>query len=326
MSAAIDYRKANNWASKDGKYVFEKVIADGTFGTVLQAQKGKYGPKLAVLLYQLPWKNGHLRAKKFTELLGLHHRNIVEILECYEAHDPPLSNLYASKVLPPPTAIAIVTSVCISGSLDLYLQNYTINEETRLRWYRDLALGLQYLHSKDILHWDVCPSNIWIQDDRLKIANMKFSKLACDAYRQQKFLLNYGEFLSTCMKPSVPFVAPEAYKDVYSYHSDVFSLALVFLVIADAPDSGHHTAVWGNTSEYLGQLLHSKEPPRTVAPVHLLDPPISSARPQELNLINEMLKYDCGLRPDIDAVVDTISLMKIGGSGESFHYRWLCYC
>ena len=319
---------ANQWASNDGKYLFEKVIKDGSFGTLLKAQRGKYGPRLAILLYHLPWNNGHIRGKKFQGLIGLHHKNIVEILECYECHDPPLPQSSTSSpgsptFKPPPTAIAIVTNMCLSGSLDMYLGNYRINEETRLRWYKDLTQGLQYLHYNNILHWDISPANIWLQDDSLKIANVGFSKIAYESYGKQK--INYGEFMSTCTKSSVPFLAPETFNDLYNFSSDIFSLALVFLVIADAPDNGCHKAVWGNDTEYLGQLLHMKEAPRSLAPVHLLDPPIYYARSQEVNLFNQMLRYDSHLRPDIDSVLECISLMKLGGT-DSLSYRWLCSC
>ena len=322
-------RNANKWASKNGLYNFERKLDKGTFGTYLQAQRGKYGGRMTVLLFELPW-GGAVRQNKFSKSTRLNHRNLVNVAECYECHNPPLSQMSLTQfpTTPPPTAVAVVMELCMSGSLESYLHNYRINEETRLRWYKDLALGLQYLHTENVLHWDICPSNIQIQNDKLKLANVGFTKLAWDEFSLRKLPLSYAEFLNTHIQSSVPFMAPELWKGSYNMSSEVFSLALVFFAIAEAPDDGHHKAVWAENKDTLGHLLHSKKPPRTMSPVHLLVPSVTHVRPQETNLFNEMLRYDCHSRPDINTIVSILLSMKEGGGrGNAIGtYSWLCSC
>lgn len=316
----------NRWASKDGQYNYEKIIHEGTFGTTLQARKGKFGPRLTILLFNLPWA-GSIRSSKFKQHVGRRHSNIVKVIECFDCNDPPLSTMLMTQfaTLPPPTAVAIVAELSISGTLRIYLTKYCVNEDTRLRWYRDLARGLQYLHLNNILHWDLQPDNIWIHDDQLKIANIGFVQIARES--NNKFNLNHGDFLKTYMESSVPFVSPESFTGLYNYYSEIFSLALVCLVIAESPDSGYHKAKWSDSSDYLGSLLHSNIPPRSIKSIHLLDPPISSAQPQEINLFNEMLTFNCFKRPDINMVLDSLQTMKRGGENLlSTAYKWMCSC
>ena len=320
----------NRWASKDGHYTYEKVLHEGTYGTTLQARRGKFGPRIAILLFHLPWAES-VRDVKLKMVSGLHHKNLVNVLDCYDCHDPPLTaasmTQFRSQTLPPPTAIAVVMELSISGTLSTYLSKYRVNEETRLRWYKDLAMGLHYLHCQGILHWDLRPENIYIQDDQLKLANVGFVKIAKESNRR-KFNCNHGDFLETHIEAAMPFIAPETYSGIYETFSEIFSLALIFLIIAESPDCGYHKARWSNTVDMLGRLLHSRMPPRTIKPVHLLDPPVRQTRPQEINLFDQMLSHDTSTRPTIDGVLNNLQEMKLGGKETitTIAYKWLCSC
>lgn len=319
----ISVRQANRWATKEGFYTFEKELGKGTFGTVLLALQGKFGQRVAVTLVQLPCGGTISREN----VLVHHHKNIVRVVDCYECYDPPINrdSVKFSPKLPSPTAIAVVMQYCISKDLASYLQSYRVNEVTRLRWYRELALGLQYLHENDCIHWSLNPSSVWINDDSLKIAYAGFSQLVYNNYCNKHVPLTYGEFMSQFFKDSVPFLPPEAWTVDYNERSDVFSLALLYLVIAESPDEGHHKAKWGEKVDHFGYLLYRNIPPRNLKPTHLFAPPISTAKHQETNLFDKMLQFDSYERSDLEFVVNELLKMKPGGSLKESWATW-CAC
>ncbi|XP_011403517.1 PREDICTED: interferon-induced, double-stranded RNA-activated protein kinase-like [Amphimedon queenslandica] len=320
----------NRWAAKDGHYSYEKVLHEGTYGTTLLARRGKFGPRLAILLFHLPWANT-VREVHLKKLSGLRHKNLVHLIDCYDCHDPPLTTMsmtqFPSKSLPPPTAVAVVMELSLSGTLSKYLNKYRVNEETRLRWYNDLAMGLHYLHSNGILHWDLRPENIFIQDDQLRLANIGFMQTAKESNRK-KFNFNHSVFLEEYVEEAIPFIAPETFGGVYNKSSEIFSLGLIFLAIAESPDCGYHKARWSNTTDVLGKLLHSRLPPRTTKPVHLLEPPVTQARPQESSLFNEMLSHNPHSRPTTEGVLTSLEGITLGGKETltSMAVKWICSC
>jgi len=68
------------------------------------------------------------------------------------------------------------------GDLSLYIRKYKeknefLEEELIMNWFIQLVQGLQYLHSNKIIHRDIKPQNIFIDDEGvLKLADFGISK------------------------------------------------------------------------------------------------------------------------------------------------------
>jgi len=107
------------------------------------------------------------------------------------------------------------------GSLDKVSQG---NTDKKLKLFRDILSGVQFLHKNNILHLDLKPNNILIYDDTAKITDFGLA-LTFDRCAQVK---------RYCHKRVTDgYRAPEITGDqkVYSYSkaNDVWSLGIIFI-------------------------------------------------------------------------------------------------
>ena len=314
---SITLKDAKRWGTKNGMYEIYKDIGESTFGTVLQAKRGKFGPLVAVTLLQTK-RTGQIKLALFEILKQLSHENIVDVIDFYYCFDPPGSSM---KKMATPVAVGLVMKYCLTRDLARYLQSYTVSETTRLRWYQELVSGLQFLHERNIYHGDINPQNVWIQDDKLKLG---YGGIACIAWDAHSPGSTFGKFISN-FNCSAPFIPPEAWNGVYVEKSDVFSLAMLFLVIAEAPDKGHHYGIWNEERIHLGKLLHEITPSQTVTPTHLIFPPIMKSSPQEVKLLDKMLQYSYQERPDTASLLIELKQLQ-SKSGQYFGSDWVKWC
>jgi serine/threonine protein kinase len=67
--------------------------------------------------------------------------------------------------------MAIVTEFCMNGSVDDIIQHTRLTFEEKVKFVLDAALGMLYLHKMEIVHFDLKPSNLLVDD----IGNVKVS-------------------------------------------------------------------------------------------------------------------------------------------------------
>ncbi len=73
------------------------------------------------------------------------------------------------------------TSTSTSTSASVIPKSHLIPEATVVSWLAQLALALDYLHSKHILHRDIKTPNIFIaKDDTLKVRDILFHCSCCN--------------------------------------------------------------------------------------------------------------------------------------------------
>jgi serine/threonine protein kinase len=134
---------------------------------------------------------------------------------------------------------------CQNGDLEMWIKNWNINiesltsqsqkdqskitfeklidlqkeyEKEILKYFKQIAQGVNYLHQRRILHRDIKPKNIFLTQDfeLVKLGDLGSSKIINDTFLQS-------------MKGTLSYIAPEVInrESGYSFPSDVWSMGMV---------------------------------------------------------------------------------------------------
>lgn len=122
-------------------------------------------------------------------LKKLDHVNVVKLIEVLD--DPAEDNLY------------MVFDLLRKGAVMEVPSDKPFSEDQARLYFRDIVLGIEYLHYQKIIHRDIKPSNLLLGDDgHVKIADFGVSN---------QFEGNDAQLSSTAGTPA--FMAPEAISD-----------------------------------------------------------------------------------------------------------------
>ena len=157
---------------ENGKYRIEKVIGQGGFGITYLGEQVGLGRKVAIKeffmkdlcnrdsgdsrVYTLSKGSAELveryRAKFIKEarnLAALRHTNIVSVIDVFESND---------------TAYYVM-EYHSGGSLADKVKNGPLAEADAVRYIKQAAAALDYIHARQIMHLDVKPANILLDDE-----------------------------------------------------------------------------------------------------------------------------------------------------------------
>ena len=193
------------------------------------------------------------------KLLQLDHENIVKIIDiCLEDQ-----------------VLLLFMTNCPLGDLNKYFWSKGLKIKDKIDIMKDVANGIVYLHSKNVVHRDIKPDNILVFGDSkitAKLSDFDLSKVLDPDIATSVMTSNVGTFW---------FKAPEFFQRTQNeqiyYHRnvDVFAAGLTFLAMIQYNS---------------GNLIPHIETPRNESEVHA---PIGS-------LIAERIKYQVS---DLDVVV-----------------------
>ncbi|EFQ24971.1 hypothetical protein CGRA01v4_06751 [Colletotrichum graminicola] len=141
----------------------------------------------------------------------LNHQNLVQLIEVLD--DPEEDSLY------------MVLEMCKKGvvmKVGLTEKAEPYGEDLCRYWFRDLILGIEYLHEQGIIHRDIKPDNLLLtEDDVLKIVDFGVSEM----------FEKPGEGMKTAKSAGSPaFLAPELcilrHGDVDGRAADIWSMGV----------------------------------------------------------------------------------------------------
>ena len=259
VKANVNSSSGNNFrdASKliniiDEKCAFRwkigKTIGEGTFGKVYRGLNDSTGELLAVKQLMISDGSGsdvrELR-NEITIMRDLQHDNIVRYLGTSQSE----RSLY------------ILIEFVSGGSIENMLAQFGPFSEPLLRRFSyQILCGVQYLHSKGIIHRDIKGANVLVTESGVaKLADFGCSKQLVG------MCTNSLEESMRAIRGSVPWMAPEVIKQSgHGRSADIWSVGATVIEMATGRPP------WPEFTNNLAALFHvatSKEPPPV--PTHL---------------------------------------------------------
>ncbi|XP_048240629.1 membrane-associated tyrosine- and threonine-specific cdc2-inhibitory kinase-like [Haliotis rufescens] len=221
------------------------------------------------------------------------HDNIVKLFDVQMSHDE----------------VNILMEYCDLGTLNDYMIENRLGEETICNFMLDMARGIQGLHDKEIVHRDIKPDNIllvarFLRDPICKIADLGLARFTFPtsgdmATMSSTYYLNTGGGIPL-------FMAPEVYSGHYTKACDIFSLGMVFYAMHSLQTFNFSThTLLCPVIPYSSEVFHqaSQEQIKRAVTTHV------STR-QNAGLLKSMLALNPHVRPGADDVESTISSYK----------------
>ncbi|KAK4292502.1 hypothetical protein Pmani_034735 [Petrolisthes manimaculis] len=197
------------------KYTMTKKLGQGNFGEVRLAYRQGTLERCAVKILQ----------KRGSKLKLNNVQQISNEIELLRSVDHPFI-IRLMDVMDTPEKIYIVMEAAGGGELfDRLVDNGRLPEATAKFYFYQLALAIQYLHSKKITHRDIKPENILLATDEentsIKLTDFGLSKLAADTSQMNTFC------------GTISYIAPELLDTEtlsYTKKVDLWSLGVVLFV------------------------------------------------------------------------------------------------
>ncbi|WOG90778.1 hypothetical protein DCAR_0310023 [Daucus carota subsp. sativus] len=169
-----------------------------------------------------------------------------EAINLADLHHPNVVAFYGVVLDGPGDSVATVTEYMVNGSLRTALQKNekSLDKRKRLLIAMDVAFGMEYLHGKNIVHFDLKSDNLLVnlRDPHrpiCKVGDLGLSKVKCQT------------LISGGVRGTLPWMAPELLNGSSSLVSekvDVFSFGVVLweLLTGDEPYADlHYGAIIG---------------------------------------------------------------------------------
>ncbi len=160
---------------------FVETLGKGSFGTVHPATNADKEKVAAKRIDGTNQSQMQVITNDFQKLHQLNHNNIVKVFDTYQKK----------------TVIWVMMEFCNLGDLKTYFHSSSrkISETDTLGIMLDVAQGVKYLHSQNVIHRDIKPENILIsggQPVTAKLADFDLSKFLEEEYNTSVLTTDVG--------------------------------------------------------------------------------------------------------------------------------------
>ena len=220
------------------------LIGEGAYGKVFECLNIETGEILAVKHVELSGDSKRIVTeisslkKEISLLRNLKHKNIVKYITTQVSEDM--------------KSVNILMEFVPGGSVRQLLNKFEkFHEKTAQKYLYQLLVGLEYLHSKGIIHRDIKSANLLVDNEGI----VKLSDFGASKYIEDSIEMNRS------LKGSPYWIAPEvALRTGHSYSADIWSVGCVVIemVTGNPP--------WANLSKSAKEVLkivaNTKYPPQ----------------------------------------------------------------
>ena len=207
--------------------VIEHVLGQGGFGTVSRVRDAVTAELLA--LKDIACQNPTAITSAIEEintLRSLSHPSIIKLIAADTFFD-------RSAGIP---HVRILMAYCSGGNLNDRLTRPGYNPLKNLKWMRQIADALAYLHSRNTVHRDLKPENVLLTDqviEDIKLADFGLARNYIALRQNNAEHINDAQYYMQTCAGTLHYMAPEVFAGHYTEKSDVFSLGVLFFAIVE---------------------------------------------------------------------------------------------
>ncbi|XP_055624463.1 myosin light chain kinase, smooth muscle-like [Toxorhynchites rutilus septentrionalis] len=212
LAPAFPYRQVELKEDVDPRQHFDILpeLGRGTFGTVFLCREKSTGLELAAKIVSCRKKKERIDAVREIDIMScLHHPRLIQL---YDAFD------FENKVY-------VILELVQGGELfeRVIDDDFVLTEKACAVFMRQICEGMEYIHSRSIIHLDMKPENILCltkTGNRIKIIDFGFAR-RYDPDKKLQVLFGTPEF-----------TAPEVINyDEISFYTDMWSLGVICYVL-----------------------------------------------------------------------------------------------
>ncbi len=247
-----------------------RVIGKGSYGEVWLVKHKR--DKKQYVLKKMELKNASKRERRAAELEAkllakLKHPNIVSYKDSFETEE---GFLY------------IAMGFCEGGDLYARLKEQkgqSLEERQVVEWFVQIAMALQYMHERNILHRDLKTQNIFLTKSKIiKVGDLGIARV-----------LETSSDMASTLIGTPYYMSPELFSNKpYNHKSDVWALGCCVYEMATLK----HAFNAKDMNSLVYKILRGKMP---------LMPKIYS--PELVNLIKAMLNQNPDKRPSVNRIL-----------------------
>jgi len=265
-----------------------RFLGSGAFGEVWVAADKNTGRRVAIKFYShrggLDWSLLAREVEKLSFLFG--DRHVVQLLEVGWSAEPPY----------------YVMEYLTRGSLEERLREGTIPTTEAVGMFRDVATGLVHAHGKGVLHCDLKPANILLDDDgKPRLADFGQSRMS---HEQSPAL---GTLFFMAPEQADLEAAPDARWDVYALGALLYTMLVGVPPFRDALGAERIEQVPGLEQRLIAyrELLRTSPRPTKHRKVPGVDRALA-------DIIDRCLAISPARRyPNVQAVIDALHVRSI---------------
>ncbi|CAD8135651.1 unnamed protein product [Paramecium pentaurelia] len=181
-----------------------QLLGQGAFAQVYLGVKKSNKQKVAVKISNRNLAISQQEKMILKQLSQYRHQNVVQLLDIFDQQE----------------ALFIVQEYCSGGTLYEMMSNKIFTEEQIVNIALQVAHGLAFLHSKNIVHRDIKPENILRQIDEQGMEIFKITDFGLSSVKLDR--------MTTTKVGTAYYVAPEILdKQQYDKSVDIWALGLI---------------------------------------------------------------------------------------------------